>query len=115
MIKLNTNLVKNPSLFTVDIEDIVGVSDRNALGSQLVDRIAQKRAINIEWRNLTQSEIEAILDEIMDVFVTMEYPDPYDDVVSREFRVLSRSMPKAMYRKGGVAIWERLGVELIER
>jgi hypothetical protein len=115
MIKFNTIAIKNPSDFEVNIIDVVKVSDRNALGQELVDRVAQKRQVSIEWTSLTQTEITEILGQINNVFVTMEYPDPELSVVSKEFRVMSRQMPKAMYRKGTEVVWESLSVELSER
>ena len=115
MIKLNSISVKSPVGFSMEIVDVIATSDRNALGSALIDRVSTKRTLSIEWTYLKQTEIEVILDELSDVFVDVEYPDAELGTVTKTFRVDSKTMPKSLIRLGGEIVWERLSVELIER
>ena len=48
MLKINGIAVKTPSNFKVDISDIDGTTERNALGYMFRDRIAVKRKLEIE-------------------------------------------------------------------
>ena len=67
----------SPTKLTVTLEEIGDDSARNVLGQRLADRLAVKRAMELEWTHLTASQTAALLDAVtQNVFFTAVYPDP---------------------------------------
>lgn len=113
MLKINGIAVKTPSNFKVDISDIDGTTERNALGYMFRDRIAVKRKLEIEWKALKDAEIKALLQAVKDEFFTVEYPDPMEGaLVTKTMYVGDRSAPMYNFK---MKIWESLNMNFIER
>lgn len=110
---LNSSYVKTPQKLAVKIFDKAAVSD-NAAGEALVDRVATKRQLDIEWGALSNAEISAILALVTDVFFTVKYPDPETGAEKTiTCRVTDKSAP--IYRDSGTPVWEGLKLKLVEK
>lgn len=115
MLKINGVAVATPKVFKVDISDIDGETSRNAKGNMIRDRVATKRRLTCEWPLLATGEISQLLNSVKNVFFSVEYPDPMvGSFVTKTFYVGDRSTPM-LYMKNGVAMWEGLSMNFIER
>lgn len=66
-----------PVKLTVSIEEIGDDSARNVLGQRLVDRLAVKRELELEWTHLSAAQAAALMAAVTQtVFFTAVYPDP---------------------------------------
>lgn len=114
MLKINGVDIATPSVFSVEINDVDGESERNARGDMVRDRIAVKRKLNLEWPALTQSQIQTLLTAVSDVFFNVTYPDPQAGVVTKNMYVGTRTT--AVLRiKNGVPLWDGLKMSFVER
>lgn len=115
MIKINGTTIKTPQRCTIGIVDVASKSDRNALGETLIDRIAVKRRLDMEWGALTNAEISSILTAVYDVFFDIEYPDPQTGTTRTIVAYMdSREAPVLKY-SGSTPFWEGLRISLMER
>lgn len=114
MLKINGVDIATPSVFSVEINDVDGESERNARGDMVRDRIAVKRKLNLEWPPLTQSQIQTLLTAVSDVFFNVTYPDPQQGTVTKNMYVGNRTT--AVLRiKNGVPLWDGLKMSFVER
>lgn len=73
--KINGKVVKEPSRIQPNIIKIQR-ADRTASGKKVVDVIAVKRELNVEYTIISQPELKEIIDELESVpFPTIEFPD----------------------------------------
>ena len=115
MIKINGVVIATPKSFSVDISDLDGESNRNALGDLLRDRIAVKRKLSCEWAALGTTAISTLLKSVQDVYFDVEYPDPMEgQLITKTFYVGDRSAPMYKYDNGNI-LWEGLKMNFIER
>lgn len=115
MITVNGTTIKTPSKLSVGIYDVSKNADRNASGDILIDRVAVKRKLEMEWGALTNAQISTLLSAITAVFFTVVYPDPQTGTdKSITCYVGDRAAP--MYREiSGVPLWEGLKMNFIEK
>lgn len=114
MVKINGVDIATPSVFSVEINDVDGESERNARGDMVRDRIAVKRKLNLEWPALTQSQIQTLLTAVSDVFFNVTYTDPQQGTVTKNMYVGNRTT--AVLRiKNGVPLWDGLKMSFVER
>lgn len=111
----------DPSTFTVLLQDIdASTTTRSANGTMLRDRIVggenAKRKLELAWPALRPEPAKRILQAIKDEFFWVRYPDPYsgEDRIA-EFYAGDRTVPMYHYNLNGEILWERIGVNLIER
>lgn len=103
-----------PSKLQIDIMDL-SFAERNSQGDMLIDRKAVKRKLEIEWNQLKNSEISAILQLVQDVFFQATYPDPFTGAMAtKTFYVGDRTMPIYNYNNG-TPLWSGLKFSLIEQ
>jgi len=115
MIKVNGVTIKTPSKFTVGLYDVSKTADRNAQGTILIDRVAVKRKLEMEWPAMSNSEMSTLLSAVTSLFFDVNYPDPQTGAAKTiSCYVGDRTAP--MYRViGGVPMWEGLKMNFIER
>lgn len=114
MLKVNGVVITTPSSLSVEISDLDGESNRNANGMLVRDRIAVKRKLNLEWKQLSQSEMSTLLRAVSNVFFTVTYIDPIEGEITKTMYVGDRSAP--MYQCiNGVAKWSSLKMNFIEK
>lgn len=75
MIKINGVELPTPSDYIVSIMDI-SKAERNAAGTMIIDRIATKRKIELNWKYLSKEDVGDVLQRISDVFFLVDYIDP---------------------------------------
>lgn len=114
MIKINTVTIKSPQRFSVDIKDLKAV-DTNAAGNTVIDRVATKRTLGMEWGALTNTEVSTILTAMTAVFFSVEYPDPMTGAAKTITCYVGGMTAPVAKVTGGVVLWEGLTVDLIER
>lgn len=103
-----------PSKMTVQILDISN-AERNAQGDMLIDRIATKRKIELEWKQLTNSQMATISQLVQDTTFSVSYPDPLTGTIrTSTFYAGDRTAPVYTYANG-IAKWEGLRLSLIEK
>lgn len=115
MIKVNGTTIKTPQKLSVGIYDVSKNADRNAQGTILIDRVAVKRKLEMEWGALTNAQISALLSAVTAVFFSVTYPDPQTggDITITCY-VGDRTAP--VHRMiDGVPMWEGLKMNFIER
>lgn len=115
MLTIDGIAVKNPKGFEVELEEKYGTEETNALGNIIVDRIATKRILKIDWGFMTQAEMANVMTSMDDVFFTVAYPDPRLGATTKTFKVDRKSAPKSIVGSGGVVFWDGLSVTLKER
>jgi hypothetical protein len=115
MITINGTTIKTPQDCTIGIYDIASTADRNAAGDVLIDRIATKRRLDMEWGALSNTDCAAILTAVAPVFFAVTYPDPQDGIARTIVcYVKKRTAPMLKYT-GTTPYWEGLSMTLEER
>ena len=115
MITVGGKPIKSPQRLAVGIYDVSSNADRNAQGTIVIDRVATKRKLEMEWGALTNTEISAILSAVTDVFFTVSYPDPQTGASKTiTCYVGDRTAPMARYVSGAI-LWEGLKMNFIEQ
>jgi len=110
--------VKSPSKMISVIRDVSGRIDRNAAGTTVIDRIAQKRDLECEWAYLTNAEIETILTKAGEssTFFTVYYYDAQDNANKTiTCYVLERSMGVQRYSGTTPVGWENVKITFREQ
>ena len=115
MISINSVAITTPQKCSVGIYDVSKTADRNAQGDILIDRVAVKRKLEMEWGALSNSAISAILSAVTDVFFTVAYPDPLTGASKTiTCYVGDRTAPMLRYTSG-TPYWEGLKMNFIEK
>lgn len=107
----------NPSKFTAKVMDLdnAETTTRTADGTLRRDRIATKRAIEVEWPPLKWDDLSTILSAMSGEFFEFTYPDPMSgQIETRTVYAGDRSTPIAII-KNGVVLWDGLQVTLTEQ
>jgi len=114
MIKINGVAMPAPSEYSVSIMDI-SKAERNAAGTMIIERIATKRKIELNWKYLTREQLNQVLTLVSPVSFTVEYLDPQDNAWrSGSFYCGDRTAAAMDYRDGNVR-WKDIKFNLIER
>lgn len=114
MISINGVQIATPKTYEVTVSDLDGESNRNAKGELIRDRIAVKRKLNLEWRPLTQTEIQTLLNSVSDVFFTVTFPDPELGMITKTMYVGDRTAPAYQFVNGEIK-WQGLKMNFIEK
>ena len=62
MIKINNVTIPTPSEYNVGIQDL-SKAERNARGTMIIERIATKRKLEMNWKYLTKLELQQLLNK----------------------------------------------------
>lgn len=115
MITVNGTTIKTPQKLSVGIYDVSSNADRNAQGKIVIDRVAVKRKLEMEWGALTNAQISAILTAVTSVFFSVTYPDPQTGAnLTITCYVGDRTAPMLMYQNN-TPMWEGLKMNFIEQ
>lgn len=113
MISVGGTPITTPSEFQADVMDI-SKAERNAEGTLIIERIATKRKLKMQWNVLTNSEISTLLSAIASSTFTVEYPDPVTGAArSGTFYVGDRSAPMIDYISS-TPRWKDISFNFIE-
>lgn len=116
-IRVNSVDIKTPQKCSVGIYDVAAKADRNAQGDILIDRVAVKRKLEMEWGAMTDAEISTLLSAVTDVFFDVTYPDP----VTAAYKTIicyvgDRTAPVLKFDTGtSQPYWEGLKMNFIEK
>lgn len=114
MIEINNILIPTPSSFKVGINDISS-AERNAKGTMLIDRIAQKRKLELGWKELEPEKLSELLKLINSTFFFVRYLDPLENIyVTKTFYVGDREIPMYSF-VNGKPVWIDISFNFIER
>ncbi len=114
MISVNGTPIATPSRMSVGIYDVSKSADRNAQGDILIDRVAVKRKLEMEWSALTNAEISSLLSAVTNVFFSVTFPDPQTGGNKTIIcYVGDRTAP--VYKYNGTPLWEGLKMNFIEK
>jgi hypothetical protein len=115
MIKVNGTDIVTPQKLSVGIYDVAKTADRNAQGDILIDRVAVKRKLEMEWGPLTNNQMSALLSSVTSVFFSVTYPDPQTGAMST-ITCYSGDRTAPVYREiGGVFLWAGLKMNFIQK
>ncbi len=75
MLTINGSAVASPSYMTVALFD-VSSGARNAQGGAVIDRVCEKRRLEMRWNALSPGDTAALMAAISEPFFSVVYPDP---------------------------------------
>lgn len=106
-----TNLI-TPSLFDIEEYDVTN-AERNAQADMLIDLIAKKNKVVLEWQNIHDSEVRKIKNALSPLIFNISYHEP--GVGVRTLKVYKGNRTFSMYNyNGGNPIWGSVKVNLIQ-
>ena len=116
VIWVNQQAVPSPSALAVSAFDVNGTSERNARGDLVIDRVAEKRRLDLEWAHLTPGQMAALLTAVGgNAFFEATYPDPQTGGL-RTMTCCAEERSAAVLRmEGGAPVWRGLKMRWIER
>jgi hypothetical protein len=104
-----------PSELSVSVADIGDDAGRNILGARVVDRVAVKRTVEIDWAYLTSAQLSVLMAAVEPVFFTARYPDPVDGGV-REATFRAAEKHARVFRADGAApAWAEVAMKWEEK
>ncbi|MBT9174280.1 MAG: hypothetical protein DDT21_02693 [Syntrophomonadaceae bacterium] len=114
MIWLNAIRIADPSKLDIGIHRI-SKAQRTSSGRMLMEIVAIKRAITLEYELIAGPALEMILNQLESrVFHTLRYPDPQGG--ERTMTVYTGDITEsAWYTVGGVRQWQGVRIGLIEQ
>ena len=115
MISVNGSPIATPQRCSVGVYDVSKTADRNAQGDILIDRVAVKRKLEMEWGALSNSAISAILSAVTSVFFTVTYPDPMTGASKTITCYVGDRTAPALKYSAGTPYWEGLRMNFIEK
>lgn len=74
LLKINGVDMPTPSSMSLGIQDIVK-AERNARGTMIIEKIATKRKIDLQWAFLTPAQLSSLLTAVSSSFFSVTYTD----------------------------------------
>ena len=115
MIKINGMTLRSPKSLQANIYDVSKTADRNAEGTMMIDIVASKRKLEIEWGPLTPAQSSAILTAVQSKFFSVTYPDPETGADKTITCYKGDRTSPIMRYTAGVPLWSGLKMSLIEQ
>ena len=108
--------VASPSVMRVSVYDVSGAADRNANGNAVIDRVAVKRKLELEWAHLSAAQLSTMLGAVGDqVFFEATYPDPLTGAARTMICYAGERAAAVLRVEDGQPVWKDLAMEWIER
>jgi hypothetical protein len=114
LIKINGAEIPAPSEYTIGIQDL-SKAERNANGTMIIERVATKRKIELSWKYLDRASLSTILNAVTDVFFTVEYIDPQDNVVRTGTFYCGDRKAGLIDFRNGIPRYKDVSFSLVER
>lgn len=114
MIKIAGISTPNPAEITVGRFDLTK-SGRTASGKMVMEVIATKRRVDVVWKMITDSDLQAIINAITanKPFFSLEYPDAGG---SKTMTCYAGDITTSLWHTiGGVRYWEEVSIPFIEQ
>lgn len=114
MLSLAGTTVRTPSSLRVVFSNIAKI-EQNAAGLTVMDRLARKRRLEIEWAYLTNTQMTLIAGKVTAPFFLVSYYDPESGAKTITCR--SENFETGIQRYAGSAAigWADVKLELIEQ
>ena len=115
MLSLAGTSVRTPSLLRVGFSNIAKI-EPNAAGLTLMDRLARKRRLEIEWAYLTNAQMKTIASNVTSPFFSVSYYDP-ETSAAKTITCRVENFETGMQRYTGSAAvgWQDIKLELVEQ
>lgn len=92
----------SPRALSVALADVGDDAGRNAQGARVIDRVAVKRTLEIEWAYLSAAALARLMAAVAPPFFTVRYPDPMTGDM-RETSFYAREKRAELFRADGDA------------
>jgi predicted molibdopterin-dependent oxidoreductase YjgC len=114
LVTIGSVVLPTPSELNVGIQNI-SKAERNARGTMIIERIATKRKLELQWKYLTPSQLSTVLNAVDPVFFSVTYQDPQTNA-SRTATFYSGDRTLGMFDfQNGVPRYKDVKFSLIER
>jgi len=115
MFKINGQNVPAPSRVTVNLQDLSsGDSGRNADGTAMIDFIATKRKIEVEWPAMYAQPMAELMTAMKPITFTVTYIDP-ETGTAKTITCYKGDRTAPVYNiVNGVILWESMKCNFIE-
>ena len=114
LLQINGVDLPTPSDYNIGVQDIT-MTQRNANGTTLIERIATKKKISITYKVLNATALSQILTAVSSIFYDLTYLDPITNTyVTGSFYNGDRDMGMITFIDS-VPIYKDLSFEFVER
>ena len=114
MLSLAGTTVRAPSSLRVVFSNIAKI-EQNAAGLTVMDRLARKRRLEIEWAYLTNTQMTQIAGKVTAPFFSVSYYDPESGAKTITCRVENFETGMQRYTGSAAVGWQDVKMELIEQ
>lgn len=114
MLSLAGTSVRTPSLLRVVFSNIAKI-EHNAAGMTVMDRLARKRRLEIQWAYLTNAQMSTIAGKVTAPFFSVSYYDPESGAKTITCRVENFETGMQRYAGSAAVGWQDVKLELIEQ
>lgn len=106
--------VASPSKITVDLIN-VNKKDKNALGATVIDLVAVKRKLTLEWNYIASASLATIMTNTNAATFTVKYYDPIDNASKTITCVRDSFGAGTAIYKSNVPVWTDVKLVLEEQ
>lgn len=113
MITIGGTTITSPMSMTVGVYDI-SKSERNSLGNMIIEIIATKRKLELQWPVLTAAQLSTLLGLMSATTFTVVYSDPVTGAARTMTAYKGDRSLGMLFYNAGVPSWKDTKVSLIE-
>lgn len=106
--------IPTPTDYVVDYEEI-SKAERNANGLMIKEVIAYKYKLNLTWKQLTQNEMNKLMNVKNKNFFDVSFIDMYGRRVSKTFYAGTPNAKGMEYKNNKIQYWLDVKMNFIER
>lgn len=114
MLSLAGTTVRTPSSLRVVFSNIAKI-EQNAAGLTVMDRLARKTKLEIEWAYLTNAQMSTIASKVTAPFFSVSYYDPESGAKTITCRAENFETGIQRYAGSAAVGWADVKLELIEQ
>ena len=115
MLSVNGRDMPAPSKMKVTIFDVSSEARRSASGLSLMDRVAEKRRLDLSWAHLSGDELAYLLENVSGGFFEVRYPDPHTGGARSMSCSCSDRVMGVLRMEGGQPLWTNVEMHWIEK
>jgi hypothetical protein len=102
-----------PTKLQIGIQDI-SKAERNARGTMIIERIATKAKLELEWKHLKVDELKKVLSAVSETFFPVTYYDPAGGQKTITAYAGDRSVGMMSFA-GGVPLYKDIKFSVVEK
>lgn len=114
VLTVNGAAVKSPSALKVSVFEVGSGQQRSASGALVVDCVALKRRLELNWAHMTPGELGELLGAVSGGGFSAEYPDPMLGVRTADFRC-GEAVAGVLRIADGAPVWTDVSMEWLEK